>query len=164
MLFSELGEARAQEFFRSLKGQARILSGNKQVATAVGRGQLAFGLTDTDDAIIEVEQGQPVDIIFPDQDEAGLGTLFIPNTVAIIRGGPHEQNARQLIDYLLSPEVEQRLAEGRSAQIPLNRTVTKIPRILPAKPIRWMDVDFEAAADAWESAEAFLRDLFASAE
>ena len=91
VLFSKLGEASAQEFFRNLKGQARILSGNKQVATAVGRGQLAFGLTDTDDAIIEVEQGQPVDIIFPDQDEAGLGALFIPNTVAIIRGGPHER-------------------------------------------------------------------------
>ena len=164
VLFSTLGEAPAKDFFRKLKGQARIMSGNKQVATAVGRGQLAFGLTDTDDAIIEVEHGQPVDIIFPDQDEAGLGTLFIPNTVAIIRGGPHEQNARQLVDYLLSPDVEQSLAEGQSAQIPLNRAVTKVPRVLPATPIRWMDVDFEAAADAWENAEAFLRDLFASAE
>lgn len=164
VLFAAWGETRAQEFFQSLKGQARILSGNKQVAISVGRGQLAFGLTDTDDAIIEVEQGQPVAIVFPDQQESGIGTLFIPNTVAILRGGPHEQNAQQLIDFLLSPAVEQRLAQGPSAQIPLNHTVQEQPRILPDQPIRWMDVDFAAAADAWEPAEAFLRDLFAAAD
>jgi len=37
-----------------------------------------------------------------------MGTLFIPNTLAIIKGGPNPEAARQLVDYLLSPEVEAR--------------------------------------------------------
>lgn len=36
---------------------------------SVGRGELAFGLTDTDDAIIEQESGQSAEIIYPGQDE-----------------------------------------------------------------------------------------------
>ena len=56
---------------------------------AVGGGRADFGLTDTDDALEEVAKGMPVVIVYPDQRPDGLGTLFIPNTLAIIRGCPH---------------------------------------------------------------------------
>ena len=138
----------------------RILSGNKQVALAVGGGQLAFGLTDTDDAMIELEKGLPVAIVYPDQGPDGLGTLFIPNTLAIIRGSPNVQNARRLLDYLLSPAVEEKLAKGASAQIPLNpRSSVKI-RLETPKTVKAMQVDFSAAADKWDAAAQFLRDEF----
>ncbi len=90
----------------------QVLSGNKQVAQAVGSGQLAFGLTDTDDAMGEVDAGSPVAIVYPDREPGGLGTLFIPNTLAILKGAPHPRRAEALADYLLSPEVETALAEG----------------------------------------------------
>ena len=78
----------------------------------------------------------PVAIVYPDQGAGGLGTLLIPNTLAIIRGGPNPAAARRLVDYLLSPEVESRLAAGPSAQIPLNpkvespATACKTPRTI----------------------------------
>ena len=51
---------RPAAFFRDLKANGvQVLSGNKQVATAVGSGQIAFGLTDTDDAMGEIDAGQP---------------------------------------------------------------------------------------------------------
>ena len=100
----------------------QVLSGNKQVATAAGSGQIAFGLTDTDDAMGEVEAGSPVAIVYPDRKPDELGTLFIPNTLAIIKGAPHPKAARALADHLLSPEVEAALANGPSAQIPLLKT------------------------------------------
>ncbi|MEM9659041.1 MAG: extracellular solute-binding protein, partial [Planctomycetota bacterium] len=77
-LFAVWGEEKAQEFFQQVKQNARVLGGNKQVARAVATGQVAFGLTDTDDAIIEAESGAPVTIVYPDQAEEELGTLFIP--------------------------------------------------------------------------------------
>ena len=58
-------------------------------------------------------------IVYPDREPDGLGTLFIPNTLAIIKGAPHRKKPRALADYLLSPEVEAALASGPSAQIPL---------------------------------------------
>ncbi|MBN2578564.1 MAG: extracellular solute-binding protein [Pirellulales bacterium] len=160
-LFAVWGDAKAKEFFTQIKkNQARILSGNKKVAQAVAAGQLAFGLTDTDDALIEVEKGMPVTVVYPDQGPDGLGTLFIPNTLAIIRGAPHPQQARRLIDYLLSPAVETKLAEGPSAQIPLNPKVHVKLRTETPETVRPMQVDFEKAADCWEAAAKYLRQEF----
>ncbi len=161
VLFARWGDEEATDFFRKIHDQAQVMSGNKQVAAAVGRGQLAFGLTDTDDAIIEIDQGRPVRIIFPDQGPDEMGALFIPNTLCLMKGSPHPENARRLLDYLLSPDVEVRLARGRSAQFPVNPAVAESSRALPGEEVRWMDVDFEAAADQWEAAQAVLTEIFA---
>jgi len=161
-LFAVWGDDRAKQFFRRLKeNEVQVLSGNKQVAEAVGSGQLAFGLTDTDDALVEIDKAMPVAIVYPDQGKDGLGTLLIPNTLAILRGGPNPQHARQLVDYLLSPEVEARLAAGASGQIPLGAKGKAPERLgLPAD-FKPMTIDFRAAADRWDAAARFLRDEFA---
>jgi iron(III) transport system substrate-binding protein len=160
-LFQALGREKAKEYFRGLKANGvHILSGNKQVAESVAAGQFAVGLTDTDDAIIEVEAGKPVAIVFP--DARGIGTLFIPNSVMIMKGGPNPDAARKLVDFLLSAEVEKRLAESASRQIPLNPKVqAKLPPSIqtPAS-TKAMAVDFEQAASLWEEVQEFLRQEF----
>jgi iron(III) transport system substrate-binding protein len=164
-LFAAWGDERAKRFFHAVKRNARTMAGNKQVARSVADGELAFGLTDTDDAIIEVESGRPVAIVFPDQGgQQPLGTLMIPNTLAIIKGAEHRDAAERLVEYLLSPEVEGQLAAGPSAQFPLNTQLSVKSRTAPAKPIREMQVDFAAAAEKWDAAAEFLREEFASAE
>lgn len=162
-LFAYWGDEKAKAFFRQLKQNAKIMSGNKQVALAVGRGELAFGLTDTDDAVIERDNAMPVAIIFPDQEEGGIGTLLIPNTVAIVKGSRNARQARVLVDYLLSAEVEEELAKGRSAQFPLSSKVKQRPRVEPDRPIKTMEIDFAAAADKWETAARFLEQEFTPA-
>lgn len=164
-LFALWGDEQAKEFFQKVKANdIKILSGNKQVAEAVSSGQVAFGLTDTDDALVEIDEGMPVAIIYPDQEEGGLGTLLIPNTLGIIKNCPHPEEARRLVDYLLAPEIEARLAAGRSGQIPLNPSVKPPQRLgLPEK-LRAMEIDFRAAASKWDTAAAFLRDEFATGE
>ncbi len=157
VLFAELGQERAQEFFTQLEANAKMYPGNKQVAQAVSSGEIAFGLTDTDDAIVEIESGRPVAIVYPDQGEDQLGTLFIPNTLAIIQGGPNPEAAKKLVDYLYSMEVEEALARGPSAQIPLNTESTFQPRVETPQTVKAMEVDWEASADQWDSAAKFLR-------
>jgi iron(III) transport system substrate-binding protein len=160
-LFVAWGNESTKQFFRNVKANdTAILSGNKQVAKAVAAGEYAFGLTDTDDAIIEIDNAMPVAIVYPDQGEDELGTLFIPNTVAIIKGGPHPDQARRLVDYLLSPEVETRLAEGGSAQIPLNPEVDVEVRVATPRTVKAMQIDFTRAAERWNTAAEFLRDKF----
>ncbi len=129
-LFDVLGPEKAKEFYRGLKANGvQLAPGNKQVAEWVGAGQsptggaVAVGVSDTDDAMAEVEKGRPVTILFPDQEtpkDGRLGTLFLPNTLGIIKGCPNPEGARKLIDFLLSPEIETALAEGESHQLPLN--------------------------------------------
>jgi iron(III) transport system substrate-binding protein len=161
-LFAAWGDEKARQFFRDLKANdVQVLSGNKQVATAAGSGQIAFGLTDTDDAMGEVEAGSPVVIVYPDRKPDELGTLFIPNTLAIIKGAPHPDAARALADDLLSPEVEATLANGPSAQIPLFKSTQASARVETPKTVHAMEVDFEAAAKAWKRTADFLAAEFA---
>ncbi len=158
-LAASLGDEKAGALFAKLKENVEVLAGNKDVAEAVSSGRYLVGLTDTDDAIVEKERGKPVTLIFP--DKAGLGTLFLPNTVSLIQGAPNPDAGKKLVDYLLSPAVERRLADGPSAQLPLGPAGggKRVPRF-PAmgEP---MEVDFAAAAAGWEKTQTKLRDLFA---
>jgi iron(III) transport system substrate-binding protein len=164
-LFAYWGDEKAEGFFRRLKANdVQVLGGNKRVAEEVSAGRLAFGLTDTDDAMVEVDRGMPVQIVYPDQGADGMGTLFIPNTASLIKGGPHPEAARQLLDYLLSPEVETKLAEGPSVQIPLNPNVHAKLRVETPQTVKAMQVDFRAAAEKWDVAAKFLREEFATGE
>ena len=164
VLFDRLGSENAILFFNSLKKNAAVESGNKQVAQKVASGQYAFGLTDTDDAIIELERGASVAMVFPDQVGEQPGTLFIPNTLCILKDGPNTENAKQLVDYLLTEDVEARLAKGASAQIPLSSRCNIKSRISPEKEIRFMNVDFEAAAKNWDRVSQILSELFPLSE
>lgn len=160
-LFARWGDERARSFFRSIHGnRIAVLPGNATVRDMVARGEYAWGLTDTDDANGGVEDGFPVKWLLPDQAEGGLGTLVIPNTVALISGGPNTTGGKALIDFLLSAEVEGRLAQMRSIQIPLNPSV-KAPERVPALTIiRTTPVSFEAAAAAMSTSAAFMREEF----
>lgn len=160
-LFAAWGDEKAKTYYRSLRSNGvQVLSGNKQVAQAVGTGSVAFGMTDTDDAMEEIAAGSPVAIVYPDREPSGLGTLFIPNTLAVIAGSPNPEEAARLAEYLLSARVEDALAVGPSAQIPLNLRSTAKARVETPKTVHAMEADFEKAADLWDSVAAFLADEF----
>lgn len=163
VLRERLGHDDAIEQLTAVRDNALILSGNKQVARAVSAGQVAWGLTDTDDAMIEKENGYPVAIVFPDQTSGSPGTLRIPNTVAVLRNAPHAVAAGMLADYLVSPATEDRLAMGPGNQIPLHPEHQIEPIVLPTTSVRWMRADFEAAGDDWESWADEVKTLFDAA-
>jgi iron(III) transport system substrate-binding protein len=160
-LYAKLDKDRAEALLTAIKeNNAQVVAGNKTCAEMVGAGRLVFGLTDTDDAIIEIEAGRPVTIVFPDAGEGEMGTPLLPNTLALIKGCPHPDAGKQLIDYLLSPEVEARLAASASAQIPLHERSQAVSRVVQGKTLLPMDVDFEAAAAAFDEAAAFIEAHF----
>jgi len=92
---------------------------NGHVATQVAAGEFAFGWTDTDDFNVRRLQGKPVAAVFPDKGEDRLGVMYIPNSLVLIKGAPNAGNGKKLIEWLLRPEIEERLAKARSAQIPV---------------------------------------------
>lgn len=160
-LFAMRGPESTRALLRSyLTNGVSILAGNKTCAERVAAGGLAFAMTDTDDAIIEQEAGRPVAIVFPDSGPDQMGTLLLPNTLAVIKGCPHPRAAEMLIDYLLSPEVEARLAKGPSAQIPLHAKTEVSSRVVDLDDIRQMKVDFEEAAAMFDEAAAFIESEF----
>jgi iron(III) transport system substrate-binding protein len=166
-LFQAWGAEKAKAFYRGLKANGvQVVPGNKQAAEGVSQGQFLIGLTDTDDAYEEIEAKRPVTILFPDRDatpESKCGVLFIPNTVAVVKGCPNPEGARKLVDYLLSPEVEAALAKSGSKQVPLNPNVKAElpPEIEASRTAARLPVDFAKASELWEEVQAFLREEFA---
>jgi iron(III) transport system substrate-binding protein len=166
-LFESLGPDTAKAFFRGLKANdVNVVAGNKQVAVEVAAGRFAIGLTDTDDALIELDAGKPVAVIFPDRDghpaHPKLGVLFIPNTVAIVKKCPNLAGAQKMIDFLLRPESEAALATAGGFQIPLNPNddVKLHKALVTPSQVKTMAVDFEKAADLWDATQEFLRNEF----
>lgn len=139
-----------EDWYRSVRQNAVVLAGNKQVALGVASGELDWGLTDTDDAVAEIAKGSPVAIVFPDQSSEGFGTLFIPNTVAIIKGARNPILAAQVANHISSEKAESRLAMGNAAHFPTWPQVPD-PENLKTTGMRRANVNFELAADRWET-------------
>lgn len=119
------GDQHLEQWLTDIKANGvAIAPGNGPVRDLVAAGERAFGLTDTDDAHGAMLDGKPVAVVVPDADQ---GAVLIPNSVAMIAGCRHPEQARRLIDYLLSAEVEIALAEARSAQIPLGNDLADHP-------------------------------------
>ena len=144
-LYAIAGDEKMDDFFRRLKANdVHIVDGNSVVRDLVSRGEVKVGLTDTDDVNVGVEDGQPIGMVLPDAN--GLGVPVMPNMVSLIAGAPHPEEGQQLIDYLLSSEVEQQLAQSEAVQIPLHAGVPgpkNIPAIDTFKP---MTLDYAKAA------------------
>ena len=126
--------------------------------------KVAFGLTDTDDSWLAIEEGAKVKVIYPDQMPNQPGCMIIPNTVALVRGGPNRANAEKLLRWLVSKDTESLLAKSRTAQMPLREgvEVPDEPRLLwyPGKDFRAMEVDWQGVgtnADRWRN---YLTRLF----
>ncbi|MCB9833132.1 MAG: extracellular solute-binding protein [Planctomycetes bacterium] len=142
-LFALWGEEKTKSFYQDLLGNEIFWSqGNAMCMRDVGSGGFAWGYTDTDDANVALIKGMATDIIVPDQEEGGLGTLVIPNSVMIVKGAKNLDNARKLVDFILSREVEEKLAQGRSAQIPLHPGVPVPEGVLNLEKVKAMPVDW----------------------
>ena len=158
-LFVALGKDEAKAFFEGLLDRnVRVVDGNSVIRDMVVSGELKVGLTDTDDAHIAVVKGELVEIIFPDQDD--LGTLLIPNTVAMVSGAPHPDEAKRLIDYLLSPEVEAKLAASDSAQMPVREGVAGPPDMPGLSELLGMDVRPDDVAEQMPVSSQWLKAVF----
>jgi iron(III) transport system substrate-binding protein len=154
-LFATWGDENARKFLNDLKANAvRIASSNGEVKRLVVAGEVAFGLTDTDDANEAVKEGAAVEVVYPDQQ--GMGTLVMPTTVVLLRGAPHAANGRKLIDFLLSAETERLMAEA-AAHMPLRDGVTTPKNVKRVNEIRAMAVDYAKVASEMERIQPWLK-------
>ena len=105
-----------------------ILPDNTEVWQGVGRGEFALGLTNSPNYFLARKANYPVGVIYPDQEDGGLGTLLNLNAAAVIKGGPNPDAAKRFIDFLLAPEGQRILIDG-AYEIPLR------PDIIDSSPL-----------------------------
>jgi iron(III) transport system substrate-binding protein len=143
-LYSVWGPEKAAGFCRSLHDNGiALLGGNAEVADQVGAGTYSLGLTDNDDVTNASANGGRLSMVVPDQD--GLGTLAMPTSVALVKGSKHEQNAKKLIDFLVSKQVERKLINLKFARWSV--------RGGEGEAIKAIEVDYHAAAKIYARAQ-----------
>jgi iron(III) transport system substrate-binding protein len=159
-LYAVWGPEKARDFFEQIEARGvHIAAGNSVVRDLVADGRAIWGLTDTDDAAGAMARGAPVSVVFPDQGEDGLGTLAIPNTVALVEGGPHPDEAKALVDFLLSVEVERRLVESGFCHAPIRPRGAE-PEWIDASGVKRMSVNLEDVYRQIERSKADLSEVF----
>ena len=155
-IFSAVGNTKAQHFMEDLKSnEVVIATSNGDVKKRVMQGEVYCGLTDTDDAYEAIKEGANVGIVFLDQQ--GIGSLIMPNTVNLIKNSSNSDNGKKLIDYLLSKEVEAKLARS-CAQMPLHKGVD-IPENIPSlDSIVPMKIDYDKTSQKLEEIQDYLKE------
>jgi iron(III) transport system substrate-binding protein len=154
-LFSVWGDEEAKGFFTAVRdNQTMVASSNGEVKRLVVAGEATFGLTDTDDANEALKAGADVSVVYPDQD--GMGTLVMPTSVVLLRNGPHPEQGRALVDYLLSADVELRLAQD-AAQMPVRSDVVPPKGVQRVDEIHAMPVDYATLGTLMERIQPWLR-------
>ena len=93
-------------------------------------------------------------------DQTGEGALLIPNTVALINGGPNPETAKILIDFLLSEETESLLAHSASAQIPVRSQVTRPAHVGSLEDIHHLSVDYESVSKSVKPSSEWVQNKF----
>ena len=118
---------------------AKILPSSSRVPKGVADGEYHAGLTYEDAAMRQVAGGAPVGVIYP-QD----GTSVPPDGNALMKGAKHPSAARLFLDYVVSKEVMDLLAEKFSLRSA--RTDVSPPRgFVPLAEIKAVPYDMEWA-------------------
>ena len=157
-LFTIWGDKKAEEFMTAMKrDRVAISTSNGESADFVAAGQYDFSLVDSDDAVNRIRQGKPVTMVYPDQGENDIGCFIVPNATVLIKGAPHPETAKKLIDYLLSRETERKLAFADCAQIPLHSGVQTPPELKPIKDLKVMWVNYAEVAKKMVETQPFLK-------
>ena len=101
------GGARWRTWCRALlTNGVMTVDGNSTVVQLVGRGEVALGLTDSDDVRAGIRNGLPIAGM-----PLGVDGLAIRNTLGHIRGAPRPGLAKRLARFLQSPPVRSALVE-----------------------------------------------------
>jgi len=161
-LYALNGTDASRAFFQKIAERGvQVVDGNSVVRDMVADGQLAWGLTDSDDACYELQKGAPVKVIFPDQTEGQIGTLVIPNTVALIANAPHPENGQALEDYLLSPEAEALMVKLGWIQFPARPLQQGLaPACFAGVSLRGMSPGLEEIYQYLAAAQTDMQEIF----
>lgn len=97
-------DAALQAFAANLEG--RQLESSGDVLTAVAGGSDWVGVTLEETVLKQIAAGQDLAMVYPAD-----GTSLVPDGSALVKGAPHGDNAERFLDFTVSLDVQQMLAQ-----------------------------------------------------
>lgn len=102
-----------KQFVKQLNGQ--LLPGSIDVYRGVAEGKYAIGLTFEEAAARYVNEGAPIEIVYPVE-----GTIVKADGIGIVKGAVNSENAQKFVDFVTSYEIQ------RFISLQLNRRSVRL--------------------------------------
>lgn len=114
-----MGEDKAWDYLKTLDSNVRqYTKSGAAPPMEVALGEASIALTFAHDGLKPVEEGYPIEIVFPED-----GTGYEIGAMAILKNGPEKEkeNAKAFIDWSLSPRGQECFIEAKANRLPINR-------------------------------------------
>jgi iron(III) transport system substrate-binding protein len=133
----EIGEEAGWEYFKKLAEQANSIPDSGSGPTkAVAMGEAHIGIGFDFMAFEQKAKGETIDFVVPEK------TPILVNPIALVNDGPNPEGAKKFIDFMLSEEGQQILANWY--HIPINPNVeSKTPLTLESVKEHAVDLDID---------------------
>ena len=125
------------KFIANLDG--KVANSSSQVFKGVADGEYVVGLTWEDPAANLQRSGAPVRVVFPKE-----GAVFPGESVQIIAGCKHPENAKKFVDYMLSEKIQKAVGENLTVR-PLRQGIELGGHLTPMSEITL----FPTYSEAW---------------
>lgn len=119
------------QFIANLDG--KMSNSSSQVYKGVAGGEYVVGLTWEDPAANFVKEGAPVEVVFPEE-----GAIFPGESVQILKGCKHPENAKKFVDYMLSEKIQSAVGANLTVR-PLRKDIKLADYMTPQKDIKLFD-------------------------
>lgn len=138
-----MGEDKAFEYLKALNANiSQYTKSGSAPVKAAARGETGLGIVFMHDAVAQTSEGFPVKSIAPCE-----GTGYEIGSMSIVKGARNMDNAKTWYDWSLKPEVQSRMKDAKSFQLPSNKTA-EIPKEAPRfEDIKLIDYDFKTYGD-----------------
>lgn len=141
-----LGEEETEEWLQGLlDNDVTFFGGHTDVRKAVGAGEFALGLVNHYYYHLQLAEGGPVGVIYPDQGGGQIGLITNATAVAVVKGAPNAAAAQSFIDFLVSAEGQKLFAE-QNYEYPLLPGVVLREGVRPLDAFRLVGVNVATAA------------------
>ena len=100
------------EYFERLRENGAIKSkGSGRVVDDTATGELAACLGVDYITAAKIDKGSPLQLVYPKE------LLMVPSPVAILKDGPNKEMAKKFVDYILSQEAQQMIANSGTVPV-----------------------------------------------
>ena len=155
----ERGDEFAREYLEGLKrNDLAVLASHGEVRSAVGDGEFDIGLVNHYYVELEKQEGSEVEAVYTDQEPGGFGAVFNVASAGITAHADNTENARKLMDYLLTPDVQERFARA-NFEYPVLPGLEAAPGVRPLGSFRTTDLSLEELGAASEATDELLKEV-----
>ena len=153
------GDDFTRRFLEGLeRNDLEILASHGEVRNAVADGEFDIGLVNHYYVELEKQEGSDVEAVYTDQEPGGFGVVFNVASAGITAESDNADNARKLMDYLLTPEVQERFARA-NFEYPVLPGLEPAPGVRPLGSFRLTDVSLEELGAASEATDELLEEV-----